>query len=250
MNKKRGQVTIFIIIAILIVAGILVAMWLLGRSDVDAPGEMSPTEFVQSCARGVVEDSVEKILANGGEVVPTQSIMYQGEAYNYLCYQGDYYFGCYNIHPMLEEQVEAEIDRDTRDEVLRCFGRLEEDYISKGYNFDGGNGSYSLDLLPGEVRLNLKMDVEISRDGTAQSFRDFDTRVSSPIYDLVRVAREIVNSESQFCHFEYNGYMLLYPKFNIQRWDYVDSKLYRVIDRATGDEFKFAVRSCAYPPGI
>jgi len=69
-------------------------------------------------------------------------------------------------------------------------------------------------------------------------------------FDLVRVARVIVNSESQFCHFEYNGYMLLYPEYDIRRIDYQDSKIYRVIDRRTGSEFKFAVRSCAFAPGI
>jgi len=67
---------------------------------------------------------------------------------------------------------------------------------------------------------------------------------------LVRIARDVVNSESQYCNFEYNGYMLLYPKYDIRRIDYSDSKIYRLIDRLSGDEFRFAVRSCAFAPGI
>jgi len=88
------------------------------------------------------------------------------------------------------------------------------------------------------------------KDGTVQNFENFDTSILSSIYDLVRVARDVVNSESQYCHFEYNGYMLLYPKYDIRRIDYDDSKIYRVIDRKSGEEFKFATRSCAMPPGI
>jgi len=96
----------------------------------------------------------------------------------------------------------------------------------------------------------LAKKVDVSRDGASQSFEDFETRLISPIYDLVQIARDVVNSESQFCHFEYNGYMLLYPKYDIRRIDYSDSKIYRLIDRASGAELRFAVRSCAFAPGI
>jgi len=44
--------------------------------------------------------------------------------------------------------------------------------------------------------------------------------------------------------------MLLYPKWDIRRIDYDDSKMYRLIDRKSGAELKFAVRSCAFAPGI
>ncbi|MCK5342111.1 MAG: hypothetical protein KAR20_01840, partial [Candidatus Heimdallarchaeota archaeon] len=85
---------------------------------------------------------------------------------------------------------------------------------------------------------------------SSQNFEDFDTKILSPIYELIKIARDVVNSESQYCHFEYNGYMLLYPKYDIRRIDYQDSKIYRLIDRRSEMEFKFAVRSCAFAPGI
>ena len=78
----------------------------------------------------------------------------------------------------------------------------------------------------------------------------FDETVLSPSNELVKISRDVVNSESKFCNFEYNGYMILYPDYNIKRMDYYGSKLYSVIDRKTNTEFKFAVRSCAYPPGM
>jgi len=107
-----------------------------------------------------------------------------------------------------------------------------------------------IDLLPGKVDIKLSKDVVIEREGSSQRFEDFGSSVPSSIYDLVRVARDIVNSETQYCNFEYNGYMLLYPQYDIRRIDYDGSKIYRVIDRRTGAEFKFAVRSCAFAPGI
>jgi hypothetical protein len=250
--NRRGQVTIFIIVGIMIVGGVFMVIFLAkDGAKVVAPLDLGPRDFVVSCVENLVEDSIDKMMRNGGEVSASQAIMYKDEEWNYLCYQADYYQGCYNIHPMLELQIEREIEIDTDTYVRECFSLMEIDFEDRGVDVDIGSVmDYSVDLLPGFVGVNLERDVEVSGETGALSFDDFGFEVQSPIYDLVRVAREIVNSESQFCYFEYNGYMLLYPKYDIRRTDYMDSKMYKVIDRWSGDEFKFAVRSCAFAPGI
>jgi hypothetical protein len=247
---KRGQVTIFIILGIVIVVGIVIVFILARGVDVESPTSLGPRDFVDKCVRDVVESSVEKILTNGGEIVPSHSLMYNGEEWNYLCYQADYYLSCYNIHPMLENLVESEIRLDTMDEVQNCFNMMAIDFEDRGYDVSGGAASYSIDLMPGEVDINLKKKIQITKGGALQSFENFDTSVLSSAYSLVRVAREIVNSEAQYCYFEYNGYMLLYPDYDIRRVDYDGSKMYNVINRRSGEDFKFAVRSCAFAPGI
>jgi len=248
--NKHAQVTIFIIVGVVIVVGILGSIIFMGQVDVETPADLGPQAFIDKCVRDVVEESVDKMLRNGGEILATRAIAYQGEEWNYLCYQADFYQGCYNIHPMLEMQIEREIVTDTDAAVQDCFDTMREDFENRGFDVGGGATEYSINLLPGYVEINLAKKVDVSRDGASQSFEDFETRVISPIYDLVQIARDVVNSESQFCHFEYNGYMLLYPKYDIRRIDYSDSKIYRLIDRVSGAEFRFAVRSCAFAPGI
>ena len=249
--KARGQVTIFIIVGILVVVAILGLIFLLGKGgDVLAPGQLNPRDFIASCVSDVVSDSVDKMMRNGGEALASQAISYQGEEWGYLCYQADFYQGCYNIHPMLEMQIEREIERDTSVAVQGCFNAMREDFENRGFEVSGRGTDYSIDLLPGYVAVNLEKGIDIAGDGGTQNFEDFSIEVMSPVYDLVRVSREVVNGESQFCNFEYNGYMLLYPEYDIRRIDYQDSKLYRVIDRRTSAEFKFAVRSCAFAPGV
>ena len=247
---KHGQVTIFIILGLVIIVGIIIGFILMRNVGVDSPTILNPRDAVGKCVRDAIEVSIERVLIGGGEIIPSQSIMYQGEEWNYLCYQADYYQGCYNIHPMLESLIEEEIKLDSMNEIQACFDAMALDFKDKGYDVSGGATSYSIDLLPGYVDIKLRKKVDIVKDKTAQSFEDFNERVPSAIYNLVQIARDVVNSESQYCHFEYNGYMLLYPKYDIRRIDYSDSKIYRLIDRRTGDEFKFAVRSCAFAPGI
>lgn len=249
-DLKRGQVTIFVIVAVIIVSAIIGVVIFMGGKTVSSPAEVNPRQIIQKCVQDAVEESVSNILINGGQIAPSQAIAYRGEEWNYLCYQEDYYLGCYNLHPMLEYMIEGEILEDTKDDVQKCFDVMREDYENRGFDVSGGSSVYSINLLPGQVEINLEKKISVSRDETSQDFENFDTKILSPIYELMRIVREIVNSESQFCHFEYNGYMLLYPDYDIRRVDYSDSKLYRVIDRRTGAEFKFAVRSCAFAPGI
>ncbi|MBU2576783.1 MAG: hypothetical protein KKF50_03605 [Nanoarchaeota archaeon] len=250
INNKRGQLTIFIIVAVVLVVAIIAAFWFIGKRTTETPANLNPKQFVQKCVRDAVENSVEKMLENGGQRMPSQAISYQGTEWNYLCYQADFYLGCYNLHPMLEFLIENEIKEDTKREVQACFDSMREDFESKGFDVSGGSTDYSIDLLPGMVEVNLKKRIDVVRGDSSQSYEDFGTKILSPIYELMRIAREVVNSESQYCHFEYNGYMLLYPDYEIRRIDYSDSKIYRLIDRRTKAEFKFAVRSCAFAPGV
>lgn len=248
---RKGQVTMFVIFGIIAVASILGLIYLMGQEGrVLEPSDLSPREVVVGCVKDAVKDSAFKMMENGGEILASQAISYDGAEWNYLCYQADYYQGCYNIHPMLELQVEREIEKDTSVAVQGCFNTMREDFENRGFEVSGSGTEYEIDLLPGYIAVELKKGMEISGEVGSQSFEDFSFEVVSPIYDLVRVSRIIVNSESQFCNFEYNGWMLLYPEYDIRRVDYRDSKMYRVIDRRSGAEFKFAVRSCAFAPGV
>lgn len=248
--RKDGQVTIFVILAIVIVAAVIF-LFIFLREPESSPAEgVGLGSFIQRCAEESIENSVDLILKNGGEINPTQTIYYGGENYTYLCYQEDYYLPCYNLYPMLYEIIEEEIKENTRDDVQDCFNEMREDYQSRGFSVQGGAGDYSVSLFPGNVKVNLKKKIEISDRDSSQSFEEFGFEIVSPIYELASITREIVNSESQYCYFEYNGYMLLHPEYKIGRIDYGGSKIYNVLDRQTGKEFKFAVRGCVSPPGI
>ncbi|MCK5321511.1 hypothetical protein KAJ38_02945, partial [Candidatus Pacearchaeota archaeon] len=97
IKVRKGQVTIFIILAIIIVVAIIGAIFFMGGRKVETPANVDPKQMVQKCVRDAVEKSVWKMLANGGQRFPSQAIMYQGSEYNYLCYQADFYQGCYNL---------------------------------------------------------------------------------------------------------------------------------------------------------
>ncbi|HLC52957.1 MAG TPA: hypothetical protein VJK03_00280, partial [Candidatus Nanoarchaeia archaeon] len=65
------------------------------------------------------------------------------------------------------------------------------------------------------------------------------------------VAIEISSQEAKYCYFEYVGYMILHPEFDIQKTALSDStKIYTIKDIRTEEVMRIATRSCAIPPGV
>jgi len=247
---KRGQVTIFVIIAIIIVVGLLGVIYLMAGERVENVAVENPRQFIRKCVADAVEDSIPIILKNGGEINPSHTIMYRGEEYNYLCYQAEYYKNCINTHPMLKKIIEEEIRNYTIITVQSCFNNMREELENKGFDVSGEGASYSIDLVPGSVKVELRKNITISKGESSQSIKIFDTYVNSPLYWLVDFARGIINDEATTCNKNYDEFILMYPDYNIGRVSYDFSKTYTIGDRNTGDEFKFAVRSCVLPPGL
>ena len=110
VNKKmdigvKGQIAIFFMVSIVVVSAILLSFLLLGETDVDRADNLDPRTIVRGCVSDLLERSVDKMMRNGGEIVPSQAILYGGEEWNYLCYQAAFYQGCYNVHQMLELRI-------------------------------------------------------------------------------------------------------------------------------------------------
>jgi hypothetical protein len=247
--NKKGQLTIFIILGIVLFIGIIAVILFYGKVGVEPKSDIGP-KAIDKCIKNAIQPSTEKVMANGGRISPDLFIKYRNETYNYLCYQSNYYLSCINHYPQLKEIVEQEIKKDSDGRVKKCFSDWKTDLENKGYTVSEGSLNWDVTLLPKRVVIKVDKRFDVSRGESSQSFTEFNQNIPSPFNELVAVAREIVNQESQYCNFEYNGFMLLYPEFDIKRIDYQDSKVYRITDRLSGKIFKFAVRSCTFPPGL
>ena len=249
-GQKPGQVTIFIIVGILIVVAIGSFFLLFGDFDFQGGDSKNPEQFIEKCVEDAVEQSVEKVLAGGGRAEPSFYKMYLGGQYNYLCYQKNYYLTCVNHYPMLKAIAEEEIKQDSEEAVKECFASLENEWEKQGYDVSSGGLDWSVEIAPKNVRVIMNKQMSFTKGDASETYSGFVVNVLSPLYELIMVAREIVNQESQYCNFEYNGFMLLYPEFDIKRIAYDENRIYKITDRHSSSLFKFAVRSCAFPPGL
>jgi hypothetical protein len=249
---KRGQVTLFIILGVVIVSSIVALfMFTRGAEEANTPQKLGPRGFIDKCARDIVEDSVDEIMDSGSVLDPSLYIRYNGSNYTYLCYQADFLKPCKNLYPLMQSRIERLIYSETRDRIKEeCFDTLREDFENKGYDVTGGSWDYEANILPGEIRLTINFPIVISNEDTSQSFENFNTKILSPVYDIIHTTNHILNFESQYCHYDTTNHMLVYPDEKITVTTYEHSKLYKIESRSKGTEFKFAVRGCVYPPGF
>jgi len=249
--NRRGQVTIFIIIGIIIVAGIIVLFLFGGGVKTGVSAAENPQAYIEQCVQDAVSEAVEIMLPQAGYLEPENYHLYQNHNVGFLCYNANYYETCVNQEPMYIQHLKGEIFDYINPLVENCFDGLREEMERKHYNVNVGDMSLDIELKEGAVDVRIDRLVEFSKGDESRKHERFDVRFVSPLYDLGVVAFEIVNQEARFCHFEYLGYSLLYPQFNIGKTD-IDGevKIYIIEDAVSGIKMLIAIRSCALPAGI
>ena len=255
---KRGQVTIFVIIAIIIVGAI--ALFLIFGTDIGerigiAP-ETNPESFLDSCLKDKVKEGIEIISMRGGSLNNplNKSYLFKDKKspidISYLCYNQNDYLPCVNQEPMLFQHLENEIKDYISDNVTTCFNDLEASLKRQGYSVQKELRSFEVKLQPKRVVIETDSEITLTKAGETSKQEDFRIFVGSRLYEIAEVVLEIVNKEATACEFSHYD-MFLYPKFDINTiGPTADSSIiYLVRHEDSNEEFRFAVRGCVVPPG-
>lgn len=249
-KSKRSQVTIFIIIAIVIVAlGILIYLFYPQISTSLGFAEQNPTEFMQNCVEEEIKARVSVLSLQGGSLAPTHYILYNNEKIEYLCYTGEYYKTCVMQQPMLKAHIENEIKGSIASTVNDCFSDLKSSYEKQGYNVGLNKGEVSVELLPKKIVADLGSSITLTKADT-KNYDAFRVVVNNNLYELVSIANSILNWETHYGDTETTTYMNYYHDLKVEKKKQSDgSTIYVLTDWNTGDKFQFASRSVAWPPG-
>jgi len=252
IRKKRGQVTIFVIVAIFII--FVIALFLTFRTIKPKSSVTTirdPHLTLERCIRNSVEDVTDTILTNGGFINPKNYKKYDKKNITYLCEYTGYYKPCNNLHPFLIEEIKKEILNYTFPIIEGCFLEFKRDAEKENNIIDMGVTKVETTLFPERISFKINKNIKIKKNDEVRNFNDFSFDLESPIYNLASLAIEIATEESKFCEFEYNGYMLLYPRYKIKRTLLSDyTKIYTIEDKKFKKKMNFAIRGCALPAGF
>ncbi len=250
--NRKGQVALFVIIAIALVAVIALIFMVRKGPGLFAGSETNPQAFIEQCTNKYVEEAVDIMLPQGGFLSPENYKLYKNIKVAYLCENRGFYQSCINQHPMFLNEIKGEILNYTFSRIDQCFSDLKKALENEKNSVQLGNMNIHVDLGSKKVYLDINRDIQITNNaGENRKFKDFKVKVVNPIYDLGNVAVEIAGQEAKFCYFDYVGYMLLYPSFDIKKVQLSDPvKIYTIKDLQSKKEMNIAIRSCAIPPGI
>lgn len=251
---KKGQVAIFVIIAVFVVA--VIALFLFaktGKPIISTGQEFSPERFIGDCVREAVGTTVDEMIPKGGPVNPKDYRMYNNTKVSYWCRNVNYFDPCINQYPRYIYFLGKELKDNIQGDINSCADNLRAELERRNYDVKGTLevGNMNVELKKGVIDVTIPSDLTLSKNGATQHFSQFKTITSSPLYNFGLVAQEITSQEAQFCYFEYAGYTLLYPEFDISVYSLSDStKIYTIKDTRSGKSMHGAIRGCAQPVGF
>jgi hypothetical protein len=259
--NNQGQVTIFIILGVILVVGIMLFFILRNFMAPSEPGispEEAPQSYLRVCTEDIVNSVARKITLQGGYLESqdfSKNFMFSDESsptnISYLCYTEGFYSPCINQKPLLINHLTKELKKGVEEEVENCF----YDYISslenRGFEVQEEYNGFNVVLIPGKIILEIKGKASIKKADKTTTQENFEIVYPGKFYDLAIIVQEIVNQEAGFCNFDHSSYMLANPDISIDKFRSGDSILiYRIIHKKSKEIFKFAIRGCVYPPGI
>ncbi|MCX6750155.1 MAG: hypothetical protein NTZ83_01740 [Candidatus Pacearchaeota archaeon] len=259
--NKKGQVTIFIIIALLIVAlCILVYLYYPKIFASISPETKNPVTYIQECIQEQIEENVQIISLQGGSYVVDENIGYfykkEGEDGNYvkyLCYTGSNVINtpCINQEPFLTEHVEQEILDSINQGIKTCFDNLVKSYENKGYEVDLKEGIPKVEIIPEGVSTNFNRTLTLTKGDETNTYRKFEVNLNSNLYEMLEVAKNILIWEMNVGDSLPEAYMYNNPYLKVEkRTKDNDVRIYILTDRNTEESFRFAVRSFPLPAGF
>jgi len=258
-GRTKGQVTIFIIAGIVVIA--VIGLFLFFRQDlIPRTGEKieeNPGSFLEICIEDKLIEGVELISSRGGylENSLNRTFKFSDEKeftdISYLCYNKNNYLPCINQEPVLIQHLKAEVKDYVLEDVRKCFDNLVSSLDRRGYVVGATYKDFEVEFATKKIIINIDGEIVLTKSGETTKQENLEMIVPTRFYDLAIVVQEIVSQEARFCNFENLGFMAFYPKFNIERFKTGDSTtIYIVQHKDTREEFKFAVRGCVIPPGF
>ncbi|MEN7981914.1 MAG: hypothetical protein ABFQ65_00520 [Nanoarchaeota archaeon] len=251
--NNKGQLTIFIVAGILIVVAI--AFYFLFRQglipNIGGGKEINPNSFLESCIEEKINEAIDLIAIQGGNIKPElkKRFKFKDEAepvnISYLCYNQNSYDRCINQVPMLTSHIETEIENYIRDDVKICFNKLAENLEKQNYDVKKIYNGFEVKLNFEGVKLILDGELDLIKNDESSKMQNIGTIIHTNLYELVLIVHSILNSEAQYCEFNINSYMLIYPDIKISLFiDSEGEKIYSVKNREIDKLFRFAVRGC------
>ena len=248
--KNRGQVAIFIIIAILIaVVGFLIYFFFPEIQTIIG-GQVAPNTFMRTCLTDEIENGIALLSKQGGSANPEGSVLYEGNNVKYLCYTAQYHQLCMVQQPRLVRHFEDELSEIIDRKAEECVSELKRDYQSRGYSVSGEGVDVSISIVLDKLIVNVNAPLSATKGELTQSFTAFNIEMRSKIYSLLMTATSIIDFESTYGDSETLTYMDYYPDLIMHKTTLGDgTTVYSVGDATTEEEFTFASRSLAWPGG-
>ena len=245
--NSRGQVTIFIIIALIVVVAVF-AFFVFPEIAVTT-STVNPSSFLRECIEDNLNEAKGILSRQGGYLETDNSVLYEGESIQYLCYTSEDYVPCKIQQPLLVDHIESEIESYINPRARECLQQLESEYESRGFDVQSQEGETEVEISLGKISVDFLTSMTVTREDSTQSFEKFAVGLESRWYDLILISVDILEFEAVLGDSETTAYTQFYPDLIIEKVKRDGDTIYKLRNVVTEDEFVFATRSLVWPQG-
>ena len=247
--QKRGQVTVFVIIGIVVI--LIIALFFFARNNLGIG--INPQQFVESrldpirdnvkeCIDKVVPEAVTSLGKQGGDFSPATYRRYQGQMVKYYCLNIPDENNCLNVMPTLAG-IKRNLQEYMQFQISNCIDRslLKSKY---GYKVITGNPKTEVEFQGQSIEITIDYPVTITKGGaTVQLSKVKRVYNDVPINDLYATAVDITNALATTGFFDQVIYMLQHRDETIIGVDkpYPD-RIYKLQKRDSKYEWWFATQ--------
>jgi len=197
MMNKKGQVTVFIIIGILILVGVSILIFFNGENEImDDPSlnnfdRDSVNKFVQLCIDSTTLEGIKFISLRGGFFqVPRPSInlfnVFEVPFYYFFDQKRDF------SESIFSNQLSLYIE-DNLNNCLKNFSVLK----SQGYLIELGNLQSECSINEKDLTINLDYPLIISNEDHIEKFENFQSKLSINLNPLFSTVEKILEIQSK-----------------------------------------------------
>ena len=203
MNKK-GQVTVFVILGIVIIGVIGLLYYAISKNYVKVPfvssGTVSVQDHVEECITEKGNEAIVLIGQQGGDITPSLYQNWCVDSENcykvsYLCYTSTPLQPCLNRRPFLKQHMEKEIKTYIDAHLQEC---VDVDlWRDSGYSVSSGSYESKVFIDNDDTLITVDWPLTVTKGEFTQTQDHFSHEFKVPLGRISDTAYEVVDSEIQ-----------------------------------------------------
>ncbi len=251
---KKGQITIFVIVALIIVLSLGLIFYTGSKSTPEISVREDPKGYMQKCIKDALILAQDTIIPHGGFANPSDSIMFDNKNVVWMCYTSAEEELCINKHPVLKVEMEKEITTLIKPIVEKCFNDIKVQFAK--YDYAEEDSNISTEILLDKIQAKVRKKITFTQNEQTIILSNFDSSINSPLYNFAKISLEIINEEvtcnclEESCNADLAKLNRFNRDFEINKPVYGGDgqEIYTIKEILSGKQFNFALRNCVRLP--
>lgn len=216
--QKRGQVSIFVIVGIVLLILVILG-FVLFQDKIRLPSLGGDVQSQLNSKLVVIEKKVDdctnqetvkllnEIGDNGGVFNAVNFVTYEGKRYNILCSNIKKSDKCLS-NPIVYNSIAEKLENELPGRIKVCVNL--NNYRSSDINVNANDPKVDSTINQDNVEVDVDYQITVSKEGRTEKSKEFKEVVKVPMGKIIDTVNDILNSESEGISFDPLAYGLKY----------------------------------------